>query len=166
MATVRVEIDTFSNDGRKISTDANATKFVPNERKKTEQIRATCGPHVGRRVRLKLAFEERENDEGEERRAVVRASSVLRFIVANGVQIESEIKPKLPDAFDGGESFSRQFGTLKQHGVALQVRFKPLDISMRTTTTMLTRRERQRSSKNLRLVKRTLCMKFATEQSR
>jgi len=126
MATVRVEIDTFSNDGRKISTDANATKFVPNERKKTEQIRATCGPHVGRRVRLKLAFEERENDEGEERRAVVRASSVLRFIVANGVQIESEIKPKLPDAFDGGESFSRQFGTLKQHGVALQVRFKPI----------------------------------------
>ena len=125
MATVRVEIDTFANDGRKISTDANAT-FVPNEKKKTEQIRATCGPHVGRRVRLKLAFEERENDEGEERRAVVRTSSVLRFIVANGVQIESEIKPKLPNAFDGGESFSRQFGTLKQHGVALQVRFKPI----------------------------------------
>jgi len=126
MATVRVEIDTFAkNDGRKISTDANAT-FVPNEKKKPEQIRATCGPHVGRRVRLKLAFEERENDEGEERRAIVRTSSVLRFIVANGVQIESEIKPKLPDAFDGGESFSRQFGTLKQHGVALQVRFKPI----------------------------------------
>ena len=128
MPTVRVEIEDYNDDSESVSKEKeiiNVAHFVPDTKKKPEQIRATCGPHVGQRIRLKLApFD--DDDLGEKKKAIVRTSSVLRFVVANGVQIESEIHPKLPDDFDGGESFSRQFGTLKQHGVALQVRFKPV----------------------------------------
>ena len=128
MPTVRVEIEDYDDDSESVSKEKeiiNVAHFVPDTKKKPEQIRATCGPHVGQRIRLKLApFD--DDDFGEKKKAIVRTSSVLRFVVANGVQIESEIHPKLPDDFDGGESFSRQFGTLKQHGVALQVRFKPV----------------------------------------
>ena len=128
MPTVRVEIEDYDDDSESVSKEKeiiNVAHFVPDTKKKPEQIRATCGPHVGQRIRLKLApFD--DDDLGEKKKAIVRTSSVLRFVVANGVQIESEIHPKLPDDFDGGESFSRQFGTLKQHGVALQVRFKPV----------------------------------------
>ena len=142
MATfVSVEIEDAEMEASRMETTTMKTtttrfvRLIPNERKKVEQIRATSGPHVGQRVRLKVAAledarvmeeEEEEEEEMEAKKAIVRTSSVLRFVVANGVQIESEIKPKLPDAFDGGESFSRQFGTMKQHGMALQVRFKPL----------------------------------------
>ena len=137
MATVSVEIEDAEMEATTNTTTTRFVRLIPNERKKVEQIRATSGPHVGQRVRLKVAsledartMEEEEEEEEEEdivaKKAIVRTSSVLRFVVANGVQIESEIKPKLPDAFDGGESFSRQFGTMKQHGMALQVRFKPL----------------------------------------
>ncbi|CAL6271440.1 unnamed protein product [Bathycoccus prasinos] len=128
MASVHVEIEDYDYDSESVSKEKeiiNVAHFVPDTKKKPEQIRATCGPHVGQRIRLKLApFV--DDDLGEKKKAIVRTSSVLRFVVSNGVQIESEIHPKLPDDFDGGESFSRQFGTLKQHGVALQVRFKPV----------------------------------------
>ena len=121
MPTVRVEIEDYDDDSESVSKEKeiiNVAHFVPDTKKKPEQIRATCGPHVGQRIRLKLApFD--DDDLGEKKKAIVRTSSVLRFVVANGVQIESEIHPKVPDDFDGGESFSRQFGTLKQHGVAL-----------------------------------------------
>ena len=104
--------------------------LIPDERKKTEIVKARCGPHKGQRVRLRVVCNNEEEEEGSDvddiiHSAEVSTDSVLRFTVANGVTIESNIIPELPDVFDGGESFSRQFGTLKQHGLALQVRFKP-----------------------------------------
>ena len=73
----------------------NVAHFVPDTKKKPEQIRATCGPHVGQRIRLKLAPID-DDDLGEKKKAIVRTSSVLRFVVANGVQGKPEtpaIKP-------------------------------------------------------------------------
>ena len=170
MATVSVEIEDAEMEATTNTTTTRFVRLIPNERKKVEQIRATSGPHVGQRVRLKVAaledartMEEEEEEEEEDmvaKKAIVRTSSVLRFVVANGVQIESEIKPKLPDAFDGGESFSRQFGTMKQHGMALQVRFKPLGHFNDN------KEEHGKKIENLKSVNQTLYTRFATARSR
>ena len=67
MATVRVEIEDYDDDSESVSEKKeiiNVAHFVPDTKKKPEQIRATCGPHVGQRIRLKLApFDDDNYDE-------------------------------------------------------------------------------------------------------
>ena len=85
MATVSVEIEDAEMEATTNTTTTRFVRLIPNERKKVEQIRATSGPHVGQRVRLKvaaledaMAMEEEEEEEMEAKKAIVRTSSVLR----------------------------------------------------------------------------------------
>ena len=81
MATVSVEIEDAEMEASRMETTTTTTmktttrfvRLIPNERKKVEQIRATSGPHVGQRVRLKVAaledartMEEEEEEEEED----------------------------------------------------------------------------------------------------